>query len=207
MQPSISAKVVTVDGQTVEVPLNSVAVPVTDDVVTINTLQFSPWVVPDKPKQITFSSIIKFKEGAVPTHITIADVTEDPILEFIDEPSPKIVKDGLIGIISKPSTTRSGWRARLLAGRCSGWSCWSPGHVVLAHISGRLLRKISSRSRRGTVKMAGYDLEEGADHLPDEGAGRVAGPAPRRPSWGGPPGLMPANAFASDLDACGVPRP
>jgi hypothetical protein len=102
MQPSISAKVVTVDGQTVEVPLNSVAVPVTDDVVTINTLQFSPWVVPDKPKQITFSSIIKFKEGAVPTHIVITDVTEDPVQEIVNEPSPKIVKDGLIGIISRP---------------------------------------------------------------------------------------------------------
>jgi hypothetical protein len=102
MQPSISAKVITVDGQTVEVPLNSVAVPVTDDVVTINTLQFSPWVVPDKPKQISFSSIIHFKDGAVPTHIVIADVTEDPIQEIVNEPSPKIVKDGLIGIISRP---------------------------------------------------------------------------------------------------------
>jgi hypothetical protein len=102
MQPNISAKVVTVDGQTVEVPLNTVAVPVTDDVVTINTLQFSPWVVPDKPRQITLSSIIKFKEGAVPTHIVIEDVTDDPIEEIINEPSPKIVKDGLIGIISRP---------------------------------------------------------------------------------------------------------
>jgi hypothetical protein len=102
LQPSISAKVTTVDGQTVEVPLNSLAVPVTDDVVTINTLQFSPWIVPDKPKQITFSSIIKFKDGAVPTHIVITDVTEDPVEEIVNEPSPKIVKDGLIGIISRP---------------------------------------------------------------------------------------------------------
>src|ERR1700679_1550710 len=102
MAPSFSAKVTTVDGQTVEVPLNSLAVPVTDDVVTINTLQFSPWIVPDKPKQITFSTIIHFKDGSVPTHIVIADVTEDPIQEIFNEPSPKIVKNGLVGIISRP---------------------------------------------------------------------------------------------------------
>jgi hypothetical protein len=85
--PSVSAKVTTADGETIEVPLESGNTPVTDGIVTVRNFQFAPWDMgPDKPKALTFTFVVGFKEGYEPSSVLVEDFTEQPILQVFSDP-------------------------------------------------------------------------------------------------------------------------
>jgi hypothetical protein len=104
MQPDVAVSVTTGDGQKLEVPLSAVPPPVTDGVVTINTIQFAPWEVDANHKATTlaFTFVIGFKPGSDPARILIEDDTEQPILTIFEDGHPKILKDRLWGGVSRP---------------------------------------------------------------------------------------------------------
>jgi hypothetical protein len=103
MQPNISLSVTTADGERLDVPLNTQALPVTDGTMTVKVFQFSPWqVAPDKPKQITFSVIVEFTPGTKLTSISIDDVTEAPIENIYSDPHATIVKNNIWGAVTRP---------------------------------------------------------------------------------------------------------
>jgi hypothetical protein len=103
MQPTIAASVMTADGQRVDVPLNDGLVPVADEAIEVKSLQFSPWDMgPDKPKNMAFSFIVEFKNGAKPSTIEIDDVTEPPVLRIYEDFHAHIVKNNIWGAVSRP---------------------------------------------------------------------------------------------------------
>ena len=103
MQPSVAVSVTAADGQKLEVPLSTAPAPVTDEVVTVNSLQFAPWEAdPDKPKTLAYTFVVQFKPGAVPAKIVIEDDTEDPILQIFEDDNPKFAKANIWGGFSRP---------------------------------------------------------------------------------------------------------
>jgi hypothetical protein len=104
MQPDYAMAVTTADGQKLQVPFNGPPVPVTDGVVTVNSIQFAPWELDadNKAKTLAFSFLIQFAPGAVPGKILIEDDTEMPILTIFEDDHAKIVKNNLWAGVSKP---------------------------------------------------------------------------------------------------------
>jgi hypothetical protein len=95
--------VVTADGDKIDVPLNTAALPTTDGTMTVKVFQFSPWdVAKDKPKEITFSVIIEFSQGAELNGIKIEDVTEAPKETIYEDKTAKLVKKNVWGAVSRP---------------------------------------------------------------------------------------------------------
>jgi hypothetical protein len=103
MQPSYSVSVTTADGVTIEVPLTSGNVIVSDDLISVNSFQFAPWDMgADKPKGIVFTFVLSFKQNAAMTKFVVDDVTEAPILQVYEDLNPKLAKGNLYGGISHP---------------------------------------------------------------------------------------------------------
>jgi hypothetical protein len=104
MQPDVAMSVTTADGQKLEVPFNSAPAPVTDGVVTINSIQFAPWEIDadKKAKTLAFSFLIQFAPGSVPATILIEDDTEMPILQIFEDLNPHIIKNNLWAAVSRP---------------------------------------------------------------------------------------------------------
>jgi len=104
MQPDVSMRVTTADGQKVEVPLSGPPIPTTDGVVTVQQIQFAPWDVDaeHKAKTLAFSFILQFKPGSEPARILIEDDTEEPILTIYESANPRIVKNNLWAGLSRP---------------------------------------------------------------------------------------------------------
>jgi hypothetical protein len=104
MQPDVAMAVTTADGQKLEIPFSSSPAPITDGVVTINSIQFAPWELnaDKKAKTLAFSFLIQFAPGAVPAKIVIEDDTEAPILTIFEDDHPSIVKNNLWAGVSRP---------------------------------------------------------------------------------------------------------
>jgi hypothetical protein len=104
MQPEFAMSVTAADGQKLQVPFNAKPAPVTDGVVTVNTIQFAPWELDadNKAKTLAFTFVVGFKPGAVPAKIVIEDDTELPILQIFEDDHPKLLKDNLWGGVSRP---------------------------------------------------------------------------------------------------------
>ncbi len=103
LQPSVSAKVTTADGEMIEVPLESGNAPVTDGIITVKNFQFAPWDMgPNKPKAITFTFVIGFKDGYEPASVLLEDFTEQPILQVFSDPKTHPTKNHLWGAVSTP---------------------------------------------------------------------------------------------------------
>src|ERR1700678_3312630 len=79
----------------------------------------------------------------------------------------------------------------------------SPGHVVLAHISGKLRKNFIKIAAGDTVKMemSPYDLEKARITFRMKEQGGSPKPPPRPRYCCGPAGPMDPSAFASDIDA------
>ncbi len=103
ISPSVSAKVTTAEGETIEVPLESGNTPVSDGVITVRLFQIGPWDMgPNKPKAVIFSFIVEFKEGADPKTVVVDDITEAPIMRIFADMKAHIVKDHIWGGVSTP---------------------------------------------------------------------------------------------------------
>jgi hypothetical protein len=105
VQQDVSVRVTTADGKVIDLPLTTAPTPVTDGVVTVQSLQIAPWDVDKekgKAKTLAFTFVVQFKEGTAPARIDIEDVTEAPILPIFEDRNPKIVKNNLWGAVSSP---------------------------------------------------------------------------------------------------------
>ena len=105
LQQDVAARVTTVDGQVVDLPLTTLPTPVGDGVVTVQSLQIAPWDIDKekgKAKTLAFTFVVQFAEGSKPAVITIEDVTEAPILPIFEDRAPKTVKNNLWGAVSSP---------------------------------------------------------------------------------------------------------
>jgi hypothetical protein len=103
VSPDVSARVTTADGQVVDLPLTSAPTPITDGVVTVQSIQIGPWEVKDgKAKTLAFTFVVQFQQGTAPAVITVEDVTEAPIIPIYEDRNAKIVKDNLWGAVSSP---------------------------------------------------------------------------------------------------------
>jgi hypothetical protein len=105
LQQEVAARVTTADGQVVDLPLTTIPTPISDGVVTVQSLQIAPWDIDKekgKAKTLAFTFVVQFAEGSKPTVITIEDVSEAPILPIFEDKGPKIVKNNLWGAVSSP---------------------------------------------------------------------------------------------------------
>ena len=105
VRPDVSIRVTTADNQVIDMPLTTAPAPTGDGVVTVQSLQISPWDVDKqtgKAKTLAFSFVVQFKTGSAPARISIDDVTEAPILPIYEEKDPKLVKNNLWGAVSSP---------------------------------------------------------------------------------------------------------
>ncbi len=104
MAPEYAMSVTTADGQKLQVPFGGAPAPVTDGVVTVNSIQFAPWEMnaDNKAKTLAFSFLIQFAHGSKPAKIVIEDDTDAPILMIFEDDNPHIVKNNLWAGVSKP---------------------------------------------------------------------------------------------------------
>jgi hypothetical protein len=104
MEPEYAMSVTTGDGQKLQVPFGGAPQPVTDGVVTVNSVQFAPWELDadKKAKTLAFSFLIQFSPGAVPAKIVVEDDTDSPILLIFEDDHPHILKNNLWAAVSKP---------------------------------------------------------------------------------------------------------
>jgi hypothetical protein len=104
MQPDVAMAVTTADGQKIEVPFNTAPAPVTDGVVTVDSIQFAPWEVnaDKKARTVAYSFLIQFARGAVPAKILIEDDTEAPILKIFEDDHPSLVRVNFWAGVSRP---------------------------------------------------------------------------------------------------------
>ena len=105
VRPDVSVRVTTADNKVVDLPLTTAPGPVGDGVVTVQSLQVSPWDVDKekgKAKTLAFTFVVQFQAGSVPARISIEDVTEAPILPIFEDKDPKLVKNNMWGAVSSP---------------------------------------------------------------------------------------------------------
>ena len=105
VRPDVSIRVTTADNKVVDLALTTAPVPVTDGVVTVQSLQVLPWEVDKavgKAKTLAFTFVVQFQAGSVPARISIEDVTEAPILPIYEDKDPKVLKGNLWGAASSP---------------------------------------------------------------------------------------------------------
>ncbi len=104
MTPDYAMSVTSADGQKLQVPFSGPPAPVTDGVVTVNSIQFAPWELDAnrKAKTLAFSFLIGFAPGAAPAKIVVEDDTELPILALFEDDHAQILKNNLWAGVSKP---------------------------------------------------------------------------------------------------------
>jgi hypothetical protein len=105
VRPDVSIRVTTADNKVIDLPLTTAPVPVGDGVVTVQSLQVSPWEIDKavgKAKTLDFTFVVQFQAGSAPARIIIEDVTEAPIMPIFEDKDPKLVKNNLWGAVTSP---------------------------------------------------------------------------------------------------------
>lgn len=90
MQPDYSVKITTGDNVEMEVPITSSPVLNTgDEAVRVVDFRFVP-LSKDQVKAMGYLFDLKFLAGNRPTSVVVDDVSDQPILGVIDDPTPKL---------------------------------------------------------------------------------------------------------------------
>lgn len=90
MQPDYSIKVTTGDNVELEVPITSAPVLNTgDEAVRVVDFRFVP-LSKDQVKAMGYMFKVKFLGGNRPTSVVVDDVSDQPILNVIEDPAPKL---------------------------------------------------------------------------------------------------------------------